>query len=257
MSDTPNDNPQAGTQPEQTAGSGTAPAPAGNGKRRRVILPVLILGILALGAVAYYFYYEGANFVSSEDANVTGNVVYIYPPTAGILENWNAHLSQYVTENSVLGTIRAPVDATAVSPASGSPGPQLGGVPVTASVSGVIIQNDGVPGEQVNPALDLPLAAEVDLRTLWVQANIDETEIGRIQVGQRVDVTVDALPGRKLVGRVEAIESATQSTFALIPASDTSGTFTKVTQRIPVKIALTNTVGLAPGMSAEVRIHLH
>lgn len=248
----------AGGQGGGAGGQGGQGGSTGGTKRRsRAILPVVILGLLALAAVGYYFYYEGANFVTTDDASVTGQVVYIYPPVAGILETWNVKLSEYVQPDSVLGTVRSATGDTLPAQGSGVPYASLVGVPITASIPGIIIQNDGVVGEQVSPSLGVPLAAEVDPRNLWIQANVQETNVGRIHDGQRVDVTVDARPGQTYEGRVVAIQQATQSTFSLIPASATSGTFTKVTQRIPVKIALSNTVGLAPGMSAEVRIHLH
>jgi multidrug resistance efflux pump len=244
------------SQASHASDNGNGNADAGR-RRRRIILPVAILGLVALAAVSGYFYYETSNFVSTDDANVAGHVVYVYPPVAGILETWNVHQGQYVAAQTVLGTVRAPTSASIAAQGSGLPYAPLVGVPIVTSVPGVIVQNQGVVGEQVDPALGLPLAAEVDPRDLWVQANVEETSIARVRVGQAVDVTVDALPGRRFAGRVVAIQRATQSTFSLIPASDTSGTFTKVTQRIPVKIALNSTAGLAPGMSAEVRIHLH
>lgn len=248
----------AGASADGSAGPGGGnPGPGGGTKRRhRALLPVVIVGLLALATVGYYFYYQGANFVSTDDASVSGRVVYIYPPAAGTLETWNVKLSQHVKANAVLGTVRSPAGDTAPAQGSGVRYASLVGVPVVASTSGVIIQNTGVVGEQVSPSLGVPLAAEVDPHDLWIQANVQETNIARIHDGQRVDVTVDARPGRTYAGLVVAIQQATQSTFSLIPASATSGTFTKVTQRIPVKIALRDTAGLSPGMSAEVRIHV-
>jgi multidrug resistance efflux pump len=94
----------------------------------------------------------------------------------------------------------------------------------------------------------------VDPSRLWVSANIDETSIDRIRVGQPVDVHVDAL-NTNVAGRVEAITPATASSFSPLPSTNSSGTFTKVTQLIPVRVAVD--LGNRPallGTSVEVKI---
>lgn len=87
-------------------------------------------------------------------------------------------------------------------------------------------------------------------------ANIDENKIDEVRPGQIVEVTVDSLGGTVLKGKVEGISPATASNFSLLPASNTSANFTKVSQVVPVKITLDNTDGLTviPGSSAEVKI---
>ncbi len=242
-------NPAPGAPPTAPSGGPRQAAPAG-GARRRVILPVLIVGIVAILAVVAYYYVQGTLYVSSSDANVTGNVVYIYPTAAGTLSTWGASLSQQVQAGQVLGSIAAPSGAT-------SPGatPSVG-VPITAPLNGVIVQNSAVVGQQVDPSLGTPLAAEINPHDLWVTANIPETSIGRVRVGQKVDVTVDALAGQTFSCSVSAIQQATQSVFSLLPAGASSSTFTKVTQRIPVTITCPDTAGWTPGGDAEVRIHV-
>jgi multidrug resistance efflux pump len=222
----------------------------GRPARRRVILPVLIVGLLAILAVVAYYYVQGSLYVSTDDANVAGNVVYIYPPAAGTLSTWTASLSEPVQAGTVLGSITAPSGATAPGAS-----PSVG-IPVTAPLAGVIVENDGVVGEQVAPTLGTPLAAEIDLRNLWIVANVAETSIGRVRVGQRVDVTVDALAGHTFACSVSAIQQATQSVFSLLPADQAGSTFTKVTQKIPVTITCPDTAGWTPGGDAEVRIHV-
>jgi len=73
-----------------------------------------------------------------------------------------------------------------------------------------------------------------------------------------VDFTVDSFPGVRFTGRVQQIGEATAATFSLLPTRTTSGTFTKVVQRVPVKIAIDDYQGrrLLPGLSAVVRIHV-
>lgn len=95
-----------------------------------------------------------------------------------------------------------------------------------------------------------------DLKSIWITANIDESKISRIKKGQPVDIKIDAYPGQTFKGKVEAIGNATQSSFSLLPTESSSGNFTKVMQRIPVKIAVISPAQLLkPGMSARIKIH--
>ena len=94
-----------------------------------------------------------------------------------------------------------------------------------------------------------------DPENTWVEANIKETQVRRLKVGQRVAIDVDAYPDEKFIGRVAKIGGAATSSFALLPTPNPSGNFTKVTQRIPVKITFEQRPRpLAPGMMVEVEI---
>ncbi len=94
-------------------------------------------------------------------------------------------------------------------------------------------------------------------RNVWIVANFKETEFRGMGVGEPVSVTIDALPGRRFAGRVESLSPASGAQFALLPPDNATGNFTRIAQRIPIKIALrTNQEGLGdlrPGMSAKVR----
>ena len=92
---------------------------------------------------------------------------------------------------------------------------------------------------------------------VWVEANIKETQVGRLKLGQKVYVSVDAYPDDRFIGRVSRIGSATTARFALIPTPNPSGNFTKITQRMPVKIDMVEMPKpLTPGMMVEVEIDL-
>lgn len=94
-----------------------------------------------------------------------------------------------------------------------------------------------------------------DPAAIWVEANVRETEVGRLAAGQHVTVHVDAYPGEAFEGRVDRIGHAANSQFALLPRLNESGTFTKVTQRIEVRIAVEQRDGrLRPGMMVEVSV---
>ncbi len=95
-----------------------------------------------------------------------------------------------------------------------------------------------------------------NLKNTWVTANIEEKKIGRVKIGEKVDVNIDAYPGKVFAGEVMEVGTASQSTFSLLSTESTSGSFTKVAQRIPVKIKVDHGDAiLKPGMSAVVRIH--
>jgi membrane fusion protein (multidrug efflux system) len=109
------------------------------------------------------------------------------------------------------------------------------------------------PGEYVTPGQRVMLVH--DPRRVRVEANVKETEIRYFRPGREVRVTVDAYPGRVFSGRVERVGAAATSEFALLPSANPSGNFTKITQRLPVRIALEDlpTDGaLRPGMMVVV-----
>ena len=94
-----------------------------------------------------------------------------------------------------------------------------------------------------------------DPKRVWIEANIKETQIRKLAVGQPVEVRVDAYPREVFSGRVQTIGSATTGSFALLPNPNPSGNFTKITQRLPVRIEIEQTgERLAPGMMVEVHI---
>jgi len=133
---------------------------------------------------------------------------------------------------------------------------QLGYTTVTAPFDGIVAKRWVLPGEVVQPAQ--PMLTIYDLRRVWVTANLEENKIHRVRIGDRVEVSVDAVPGRRFTGTVAQIGRYAASQFALIPVDNTSGNFTKVTQRIPLKVVLdAGSIGgvpLSPGTSAEIRI---
>jgi membrane fusion protein (multidrug efflux system) len=99
------------------------------------------------------------------------------------------------------------------------------------------------------------LAMFHDPKEIWVQANVKETDVGLLRPGMKVDVRIDAYPGRVFHGEIHRIGQAATSKFALLPDPNPSGNFTKITQRLPVRIKLEDKdLTLRPGMMAEVDI---
>ena len=93
---------------------------------------------------------------------------------------------------------------------------------------------------------------------MWVVANMKETQMENVRIGQLASFTVDALGGARMRGRVEEISPATGSEFSVLPADNATGNFVKIAQRIPVKVSIdagqTLSARLHPGMSVEVSI---
>ena len=124
---------------------------------------------------------------------------------------------------------------------------------IKSPVPAVIDRTFVLPGEYVASGQRILMLH--DPGEVWVEANIKETQVGQVKLGQPVHVTVDAYPGVQFTGKVTRIGSATTARFALLPTPNPSGNFTKITQRVPVKIDIVDPPKpLTPGMMVEIEI---
>ena len=124
---------------------------------------------------------------------------------------------------------------------------------VTSPIDGVVAKKISHIGEVIKAGQ--PIAVIIDLNNIWVEANLEETQVEHVRLGQSVDIEVDAYPNTKFTGKVVNIGAATASQFALIPENRSAGNFTKVTQRIPIKIEVIDPAEqLRPGMMVVVGI---
>ncbi|AFY65804.1 HlyD family secretion protein [Geitlerinema sp. PCC 7407] len=134
---------------------------------------------------------------------------------------------------------------------------QLSYTAIQAPAAGVVGHKTVEVGQQVQPGQPLMAVVGTDL---WIEANFKETQIAHMRPGEPVEITVDALPGHTFKGQVESLSPASGAQFALLPPDNATGNFTKVVQRIPVKISLdlASVNGfedwLAPGLSATVSV---
>jgi membrane fusion protein (multidrug efflux system) len=132
----------------------------------------------------------------------------------------------------------------------------LGYTKIVATQDGVIGQRQVKPGQYVG--VGSQITTLTPLPNIWVIANYKETQLTHMAVGQKAEITVDTFPGYTLRGHLLAFAPASGSQFALLPPDNATGNFTKVVQRIAVKIAIDDANGLAdrltPGMSVEARI---
>lgn len=124
---------------------------------------------------------------------------------------------------------------------------------IRAAFDGVVDGTFVEAGEYVSPGTRLLIYHDPD--TIWVDANVKETDFGRVRVGAPVRITVDAYPKMKFNGEVVRLGNAATSQFALLPSPNPSGNFTKITQRLPIRVALEQRDGLLrPGMMVELSI---
>src|SRR5262249_57797121 len=125
---------------------------------------------------------------------------------------------------------------------------------IVAPADGTVGERQVRPGQLVSPGTQV---LSFVAGTAWVRANFRETQLTNIKIGDPVDVRIDTYPGTVFRGRVLEIAPASGSQFALLPPDNATGNFTKVVQRVPVKVALedaTQASTLRPGLSAVVTI---
>lgn len=128
-----------------------------------------------------------------------------------------------------------------------------------APSDGIIARSSAEIGQLATPGM--ALVGFVSSEKRWITANFKETDLADVKVGRKVDIKIDALNGKTFHGEVESISSATGATFTLLPPDNATGNFTKVVQRIPVKIKINDLSeqdkdGMQAGLSAVVKVHL-
>jgi len=133
---------------------------------------------------------------------------------------------------------------------------QLSYTQVAAPMAGLVSRKQVEVGQLVQAGQ--PLLTIVSDTSVWITANFKETQLSDIRVGQPVDIDIDAYPGCHARGAVESLSAATGAKFALLPPDNATGNFTKVVQRVPVRVAVTEGCGkdrpLRPGMSVDAHV---
>jgi membrane fusion protein (multidrug efflux system) len=126
---------------------------------------------------------------------------------------------------------------------------------IVAPEDGIVSERRVRAGQLVSPGTQVLTLVQ---RNIWVQANYKETQVGRLRAGDSAEIKVDALPGVVFQGNVDQVAPASGSQFALLPPDNATGNFTKVVQRVPVKILLKPGQGdlerLRPGLSVTALI---
>ncbi|MGA8518746.1 MAG: HlyD family efflux transporter periplasmic adaptor subunit [Pseudonocardiaceae bacterium] len=212
---------------------------------RIALMVILTLAVFAGGVFATSYFLNARNYVSTDNAQIDGDKIQINAPTSGTLLDWSATEGTVVTKDQRVGRVEMQ---------GGFFQPKMS---IRAPSEGTVAMDNGVPGGFVTAGTQLAVAYDLD--KIFVTARVDETDIRAVRPGQPVDVTVDAFPNTPLTGYVREVQGGAAGQFSLFPDTNTAGNFQKVTQVIPVKIALADRRGLdlVPGMNVTVHIHKH
>ena len=204
---------------------------------KKIIYPVLIVLVIVSCSIGYYFYSTNVLYFKTDNAKITSKMYTITPVTNGKVIEWNVDVGDVVKKDQVLGRQQ-------VLPY------------ITSPINGTIVKNDVVKNETVSAATPLAIVADTD--NMYVGVNIEETDIRKILVGQDVKITLDAYPYKTFKGKVTEIDNTTQTYFSGTSSLSTSGTYTKITQLVPVKVSIENNdnLPLTLGMNAIVKIKL-
>lgn len=214
------------------------------GKRKIIILCIFCAMLITLGGVGFYYWYNNEHYVSTEDAKVDGDFISISSQVSGKLIEFNAKEGEADVKNQILGHIDA----------SGLTDENVESSLIRAPINGIVIKKEAEEGQYVSAGYTL--AVMIDPEKLYITANIEEIKVEKLHEGQSVDIKIDQFEGKDFKGKVSYIGKASNSAFSLLPSSS-GGTFTKVVQKIPVKIELEgNDANLLPGTNADIKIHI-
>lgn len=263
--------------------------------QRAAQVGTVVLVLALLGTIAWWFLFRP--FVTTDDARVAMTLVRISPSNvSGRIEKVNVEEGSRVKAGDVLVEIdhRIPqanfdrAQARAVLAErelgrlqkltqQGSATPQaldqakandatakvemtlaqvaLENTYLRSPFNGIVIQKLAEVGNLLEQNQTALVVADED--HAWIAANIEETAIGDVRVGQPVEITIDE--GGKLHGKITEIRASVASQFALIPSDSGAGNYTKVVQRVPVRIALENSEHrpLRAGQSVEIKVRIH
>lgn len=214
--------------------------------KRKIVLSILIvLLVVSGGTLGYYYWYQGTHFVKTEDARISATQYKVMPQITAEINHIDVEEGDVLTKNEPI----------AEQDVSGLESNMISKSVLRAPIDGTVLKIYSKEHEIGAPSS--PVAIMADMNDLYVSTNIEETDINRIKPGQLVDVSLDADGDYTIQGKIRKIGEASNSVFATIAATNTSGNFNKVTQRIPVEIALNvpKDLKLIPGTNVVVKIH--
>jgi len=213
-------------------------------KKNIIIVSVLALMVIAIFCVVGYYWYNGTYFASTDNASVAADTSNAVTLITAKLTELNVQIGDTVSENSIIA--RQDMKGQNVSSVENSV--------VRAPISGIILQKSGIVGEIIPAGTIVAVLADPSL--IYINANIQETDLHKVKVGQKTDITIDQYSGIQFEGKVTEIGQASSSFFSILP-QQSSGTYTKVIQTIPVKISIEKgDYKLLPGTNAYVKIHV-
>ena len=209
-------------------------------KKSKIILALVLTLVLGCASAAgIFFAHRSASYLTTDNAVVRTTLAYVSASLPGRLERFLVYEGRYVAADEVLGWVEG--DRSMRSP-----------------FDGLVIYASAIQGQTVNAMQALAVIA--DINRIHIQANIEETDITRLRVGQAAYVTIDGLGSRRFsgyianIGRITHAELTGQTLFF-----NTGGNFTRVTHLLPIEIHITDDVNLDSliGVNARVRIPLN
>jgi len=253
--------------------------------RSRLAIVGLVV-VVAIGGFGYAYWRYFTLYPSTDNAYVQANIVQIAPLVTGEVTEVDVKEYASVKSGDVLLRIDpAPFDAAlkaaearlSLAQQQASPAPaqspaakasigqaqaavdqarlEMDHATIKAPVDGIVGRVLIRPGTIARAGVGLfPI---VDNSKWWVDANFKETDLARIEPGQKATVYIDLFPGHEFTGEVEAISPASAAAFSLLPAENATGSWVKVTQRFPVRVSLTlqpNDPTMRLGASAAVTV---
>jgi len=197
----------------------------------------IVIALIALGGIGYtaYVILSGQRTISTGNASVRTNLIYITANAPGYLERFNVYSGMLVETGQILGWLQ-------------------GGEPFRSPIDGIIVNTQAVVGQQIRPME--PLATIADVNNLHIQANIYESDIQDIKLGQPVAVTLDGVRGQTFAGYVRYINRITELELAGGAIMVQTGTFRRITHTIPVEIAITDDIDLSHFLGTNARVSL-
>ena len=165
---------------------------------------------------------------------------------------------QFDTAQAGYNEVKARYDATSAKVQQAQL--NLDSTEIKAPSDGIVARASAEVGQLAAPGA--PLVGFVSSENRWITANFKETEIEGLKIGQKAEISVDALSKKSFEGEIESISSATGSTFTLLPPDNATGNFTKVVQRVPVRIKFNGLSNadyeqIQAGLSAIVKVKVH
>ena len=270
------------------------PKTAEAGSKRWLIGGVVTCVAVVVGSLGYYWFGYLERFVTTDDAYVESDLYPVNSRIMGYMKEVPTKEGQYVAQGDILAQMdasdlefeksfktmkvdKATVDlkraqtlhnssaissfdlenAVANQKASevdlDATNIKLRYMKVVAPNNGFIAKRSVAPGQFVQPGQTLFVL--VDPTHPWIKANFKETQTHSLHVGMHVDIAIDSFPNTSFKGHIESIYPSTGAKLSIIPAENATGNFTRIVQRVPVRIAfdeLSDKLVLRPGMSARI-----
>lgn len=213
-------------------------------KRNIILFAFVIIMMASVLAIGFYYVYKNNHFVSTENAKVSADLINITPQISGKILEINTDEGEYVNKNEILSRI----EMNNISYEN------IEKSLIRSPIEGIIVKKRGCIGEFASSSQTI--FTMINPKEIYIIAEIEETKINKIKIGQKVEIKIDQFGSIKFDGKVKSISDVANSALSILPSS--SSTFTKVVQRIPVKIQIKNNkkIKLIPGTNAIVKIHI-